>query len=85
MLNIRLTADATLVGKNHLPKVYDILKIENFLISTYQMPPESVLFISLALRSERVYEKLSTEFCSTKTGLKARAGERGLLHRGHLP
>jgi|GEM_PF-939465 len=77
MLNVRLSADTTLVGKNHLPKIYDILKIENFLISTYQMPPESVLFISLALRSERVYEKLSTEFTSTKKLVNKLEQEKG--------
>lgn len=77
MLNIRLSADDTLVGKNHLPKVYDVLKAENFLISTYQMPPESVLFVSLALRSERVYERLSTEFTSTKKLVHKLEQEKG--------
>lgn len=60
--NVRLRGEAPEIGCRLLGKVVRLAEEENLLISTYKLPPESVVFFSSFLESETVYENLSSEF-----------------------
>jgi len=63
---IRIQGEESFLGKQHLNAVLKLAKRENLLISTYMLPPESVVFLCDFLQSERIYENLSSEFTDPK-------------------
>jgi len=64
--NVRIRGDANLLGRQHLGAILQIGRKENLLISTYQLPPEAVFFISRYLGSEKIHENISSEFTDPK-------------------
>ncbi len=66
MANVRIRGDVNLLGRQHLGAILQIGRKENLLISTYQLPPEAVFFISRYLGSEKIHENISSEFTDPK-------------------
>jgi hypothetical protein len=64
--NVRIRGEVNLLGRQHLSTILQIARKENLLLSTYQLPPEAVFFISRYLSSERIHENLSSEFTDPK-------------------
>ncbi|HPJ72346.1 MAG TPA: hypothetical protein PK636_06660, partial [bacterium] len=64
--NVRIRGDVNLLGRQHLGAILQIGRKENLLISTYQLPPEAVFFISRYLGSEKIHENISSEFTDPK-------------------
>jgi hypothetical protein len=66
VVTLRIQGEENFLGKQHLNAVLKLAKRENLLISTYLLPPESVVFLRDFLSSERIFENLSSEFTDPK-------------------
>ncbi|MBN2433436.1 MAG: hypothetical protein JXQ27_18335 [Acidobacteria bacterium] len=62
IIDLHFTGEKEIHGRQHMNAVHKMAKADNMLISTYQIPPESVVLLSGFLGSEKIHENLSSEF-----------------------
>jgi len=62
IIDLHFTGEKEIHGRQHVDSVHQMAKADNMLISTYQLPPESVVLLSGFLGSEKIHENLSSEF-----------------------
>jgi hypothetical protein len=62
IIDLHFSGEKELHGRQHIDAVHKMSRADNMLISTYQLPPESVVLLSGFLGSQKIHENLSSEF-----------------------
>jgi len=77
VIGARIAGDQDLMEREQVNVLLQKVHEENMLISTFQMPPESVILLNSFLDSEKIHENLSSEFTDPNKLISKFSAEKG--------